>query len=81
MAFFPGDSLEKYSSASLWRLQLHEMLPDVDKVVYLADMTSKERDWPGVEKLRKLEMKDLDQDPATITIDATVFGMWTIIYR
>lgn len=28
-----------------------------------------------------LEMKDLDQDPATITIDATVFGMWTIIYR
>lgn len=28
-----------------------------------------------------LEMADLDQDPATITIDATVFGMWTIIYR
>ena len=25
-----------------------------------ADMTSAERDWPGVEKLRKLEMKDLD---------------------
>ena len=23
-------------------------------------MTSKERDWPGVGKLRKLEMKDLD---------------------
>ena len=32
----------------------------LDKVVYLADMTSKERDWPGVNKLRKLEMKDLD---------------------
>ena len=32
----------------------------LDKVVYLADMTSKERDWPGVGKLRKLEMKDLD---------------------
>ena len=32
----------------------------LDKVVYLADMTSKERDWPGVYKLRKLEMKDLD---------------------
>ena len=31
-----------------------------DKVVYLADMTSKERDWPGVGKLRKLELKDLD---------------------
>ena len=29
----------------------------LDKVVYLADMTSKERDWPGVGKLRKLEMK------------------------
>ena len=23
-------------------------------------MTSAERDWPGVEKLRKLELKDLD---------------------
>lgn len=32
----------------------------LDKVVYLADMTSKERGWPGVNKLRKLEMKDLD---------------------
>ena len=32
----------------------------LDKIVYLADMTSKERDWPGVGKLRKLEMKDLD---------------------
>ena len=32
----------------------------LDKVVYLADMTSKERDWPGVNKLRKLEMEDLD---------------------
>ena len=32
----------------------------LDKIVYLADMTSKERDWPGVNKLRKLELKDLD---------------------
>ena len=32
----------------------------LDKIVYLADMTSAERDWPGVNKLRKLEMKDLD---------------------
>ena len=32
----------------------------LDKIVYLADMTSKEREWPGVNKLRKLEMKDLD---------------------
>ena len=32
----------------------------LDKILYLADMTSAERDWPGVEKLRKLEMKDLD---------------------
>ena len=32
----------------------------LDKVLYLADMTSKERDWHGVGKLRKLEMKDLD---------------------
>ena len=33
----------------------------LDKVLYLADMTSAERDWDGVEKLRKLEMKDLDE--------------------
>ena len=33
----------------------------LDKVIYLADMTSKERDWPGVGRLRKLEMKDLDK--------------------
>ena len=32
----------------------------LDKIVYLADMTSKERDWPGVNKLRRLEMQDLD---------------------
>lgn len=28
-----------------------------------------------------LELPDLDQDPATITVDAAVFGMWTIIFR
>ena len=32
----------------------------LDKIVYLADMTSAERDWPGVNKLRRLELKDLD---------------------
>lgn len=32
----------------------------LDKIIYLADMSSKERDWSGVGKLRKLEMKDLD---------------------
>ena len=32
----------------------------LDKILYLADMTSAERDWPGVEKLRKLEKKNLD---------------------
>ena len=32
----------------------------LDKIIYLADMTSAERDWPGVNKLRKLERKDLD---------------------
>ena len=32
----------------------------LDKILYLADMTSAERDWPGVEKLRKLEKKDLN---------------------
>ena len=32
----------------------------LDKIVYLADMTSAERDWPGVEELRELEMQDLD---------------------
>ena len=32
----------------------------LDKILYLADMSSAERDWPGVNKLRKLEGKDLD---------------------
>lgn len=33
----------------------------LDKIVYLADMTSAERDWPGVDELRELEMQDLDR--------------------
>lgn len=32
----------------------------LDKILFLADMTSAERDWPGVAELRKLEMQDLD---------------------
>lgn len=32
----------------------------LDKILYLADMTSAERDWPGVEELRALQMRDLD---------------------
>ena len=32
----------------------------LDKILYLADMTSAERDWQGVNKLRRLEKKDLD---------------------
>ncbi len=32
----------------------------LDKILFLADMTSAERNWPGVEKLRQLEMQDLD---------------------
>ena len=35
-------------------------MTQLDKILYLADMTSAERDWPGVEKLRKLELKDLN---------------------
>ena len=33
----------------------------LDKILYLADMTSAERVWPGVEELRALEMEDLDR--------------------
>ena len=33
----------------------------LDKILYLADMTSAERDYPGVEDLRKLEFEDLDR--------------------
>ena len=36
-------------------------MSQMDKIIYLADMTSAERDWQGVEKLRKLEMKNLDE--------------------
>ena len=30
------------------------------RILYLADMTSAERDWSGVDKLRRLERNDLD---------------------
>ena len=33
----------------------------LDKILYLADMTSAERPYPGVEALRKLEFEDLDR--------------------
>ena len=33
----------------------------LDKIIDLADMTSAERDWPGVDDLRALEMQDLDR--------------------
>ena len=36
-------------------------MTQLDKILYLADMTSAERDWPGVEALRALEMEDLDR--------------------
>ena len=36
-------------------------MTQLDKILYLADMTSAERDWPGVDELRELEMQDLDR--------------------
>lgn len=33
----------------------------LDKIIYLADMTSAEREFPGVEALRKEEFEDLDK--------------------
>ena len=33
----------------------------LDKILYLADMTSAERDWDGVDELRRLELEDLDR--------------------
>lgn len=33
----------------------------LDKILFLADMTSAERDFEGVEQLRKLEMEDIDK--------------------
>lgn len=33
----------------------------LDKIIYLADMTSAERDWSGVEELRALQMENLDR--------------------
>lgn len=35
-------------------------MSQLDKILYLADMTSAERDFDGVKALRKLEMQDLD---------------------
>ena len=33
----------------------------LDKILFMADMTSEERDFDGVEELRKLEMEDIDK--------------------
>lgn len=38
-----------------------ENMSKLDKILFLADMTSAERDYPGVEKLRSLEMQNLDK--------------------
>lgn len=33
----------------------------LDKIIFLADMTCAERDWDGVEALRRLELEDIDR--------------------
>ena len=33
----------------------------LDKILFMADMTSEERDFDGVEELRQLEMEDIDK--------------------
>ena len=38
-----------------------ENMSKLDKILFLADMTSAERDDPGVEELRSLEMQNLDK--------------------
>lgn len=38
-----------------------ENMSKLDKILFLADMTSAERDYPGVEELRRLEMRNLDK--------------------
>ena len=38
-----------------------ENMSKLDKILFLADMTSDERDYPGVEELRSLEMQNLDK--------------------
>lgn len=38
-----------------------ENMSKLDKILFLADMTSAERDYPGVEELRSLEMRNLDK--------------------
>lgn len=38
-----------------------ENMSKLDKILFLADMTSAERDYPGVEELRSLEMWNLDK--------------------
>lgn len=38
-----------------------ENMSKLDKILFLADMTSAERNYPGVEELRSLEMRNLDK--------------------
>lgn len=39
----------------------HKSMNDLAKIVYLADMTEKGRDFPGVEDIRKLSFENLDE--------------------
>ena len=42
-----------------------------EKIIYLADMIEPNRSFPGVEKLRKLAMKDLDR-AMLVTLERSV---------
>ena len=45
----------------------------LDKILFLADMTSAERDFDGVESLRKLEFEDIDRAMLAALNDSVSF--------
>lgn len=51
----------KVADAIRWHTTGKPDMTTFEKIIYLADMIEPNRDFPGVEKLRKLAMKDLDE--------------------
>lgn len=62
---------ERVLQAIRYHTTLHKGANDLEKILYLADMIERHRDYPGVEELRKLAFEDLD--------GAACAGLWSTI--
>ena len=65
-----GES-KKVADAIRWHTTGKPDMTTFEKIIYLADMIEPNRSFPGVEKLRKLAMKDLDR-AMLVTLERSV---------